>query len=125
MVDERKPIPAGPEEDKPIPPGSKSISAMYGSGQPLVVEKEKVLKDFGIGVSPPPPPKHAFERGEKVYDTEKLLRVVVLKQLVSKKGTLFYRVSNGAESWLQLERNLEKRRDPNEAWRGRKKGKSL
>ena len=114
--------------DEVIPPASNSLQSMIQRDPSLKsVEVPEIHRqmDAAIGANNEVAaaavmhPKvirlpSQFERGQLVYDTEKMLKVTVVKLNIGQtnKGTVLHRVGVGrtGESWIQLETRLKKLR---------------
>lgn len=103
------------DNDRPIPPASKSLAATLGgsSTSRVPTEHKAVEKAEGVGAQPHTPSAVIFKRGDIVLDTEKDVRVTILKPYVaiSNLGANVHEIVNAktGEKWLQWETNLKKK----------------
>lgn len=101
------------ENDQPIPPASNSITSMLNKGNvPTVESHQNILKSEGV-VKPEPTitPKPSFNRGDVVRDTEKCLKVVILKEVAkSPKGIPYYKVGDKESGEIYIQRGTKLKR---------------
>jgi len=105
-----------PDSDRPIAPASNSLAATMGGNIPKAPkEHQAVEKAEGVATGAAAPPV-LFKRGDIIRDTEKDLKVTVLKPYIAvgtggpTNGVPLHEVASAktGERWLQWQNNLKK-----------------